>query len=268
MSFARPIRPPAEPKSIAITGASSGIGAALAQAYAKPGVTLALSGRDRARLSTVADGCRAAGAEVIADVLDVARRDAMVEWIAGLDSARPLDLVVANAGISAGTGDIGGEDEAQARDIFAVNLDGVLNTLWPAIDVMRRRRAGQLAIVSSIVGFRGLPGAPAYSASKAAVLAYGDALRVGLAGDGIVVSVICPGFVESRITETNDFPMPFLMPADKAAAIIKRGLARGRARIVFPWPMHVAVRLLQLLPTIIADALLARAPKKGGGGPA
>ncbi len=249
------------PRSILITGASSGIGAALAIAYAAPGVTLALSGRNQARLDEIAQQCSESGANVKTLVIDVTDRVAMKAWINDLDDETPLDLVVANAGISGGASR-DGEEERQTRDIFSINLDGVLNTMWPAIEAMRPRKAGQLGIVSSIAGFRGLPGAPAYSASKAAVLNYGDALRGMLHEDGIHVSVICPGYVVSRMTDTNNFPMPFLMPADKAAKIIKQGLANTRGRIAFPWPMFWLVRLLQALPIALTDPVLRRLPKK------
>ncbi len=247
------------PRSILITGASSGIGAALAEFYAGPGVSLALCGRDRARLDRVAQSCRDKGAEVKAEIVDVSERDAMAAWISRSDQARPLDLVIANAGIS-GEGDL---DEAATRAIFAVNMAGVLNTIFPALRPMRKRRRGQLALVSSIAGFRGLPSAPAYSASKVMVKAYGEALRGVLASEGIGVSVICPGFVESRITAQNDFPMPLIMSAAKAARLIARGLARNRLLIAFPWPFVAFMWSLNLLPPCWTSKLLSRLPKKG-----
>lgn len=250
-----------DPQSILITGASSGIGAALATAYARPGVALHLSGRDAARLEATAQACRAKGAEARTAVLDVADRAAMADWVTGVDDARPLDLIVANAGISGGTGG-SGEAEEQARRIFAVNLDGVLNAIHPAIPRMQARRRGQIALMASLAGFRGLPTAPAYSASKAAVRAYGEGLRGCLARDGVEISVICPGFVESGITAVNRFPMPFLMPAERAAAIVKRGLARNRARIAFPFPTYFGAWALGALPAALGDLLLARAPAK------
>jgi short-subunit dehydrogenase len=255
MSYAR------NPHSILITGASSGIGAALAVAYAAPGVTLALSGRNQARLDDISTQCRESGAEVFARVINVTDIAGMKSWIDEMDAQSPLDLVIANAGISSGSAR-DSEEEAQTRSIFSVNLEGVLNTIWPAIDAMRPRKTGQLAIVASIAGFRGLPGAPAYSASKAAVLNYGDALRGMLLVDGIHVSVICPGYVVSRMTDTNTFPMPFLMSADKAAGIIKRRLAKAKGRIVFPWPMLWLMRVLQALPIALTDPFLSRLPKK------
>ncbi len=250
-----------DPTSILITGASSGIGAALAKAYAAPGVRLALSGRNEARLTMVAGLCRGGGAEVTTALRDVTDAEAMAGWIAEVDQQRPLDLVIANAGISAGTAD-GGEDRAQSAAVFAVNLDGVRNTVLPAIEAMQARGRGQIAIMSSLAAFRGFPGAPAYCASKAAVRIWGEALRGHLAGDGVGVSVICPGFVRSRMTEVNDFPMPFLMDAERAAVIILRVLARNRGRIAFPLPTYFWAWLLGVLPTALTDRLLRKMPKK------
>lgn len=251
-----------DPQSLVITGASSGIGEALALCYAEPGRDLALTGRDAARLDAVADRCRRKGARVTASVLDVANREAMAAWLAMVDDRFPVDLVVANAGISAGAGG-GVESEEQARRVLSVNIDGVLNSVYPLLPRMRSRRRGQIALMASQASFRGLPGAPAYCASKAAVRVFGEALRGDLAGEGLGVTVICPGFVKSRITDANDFPMPFLMDADKAARVIRRGLARNAARISFPWPVAAAVWLLALLPPGWTDGLLARAPRKG-----
>lgn len=251
-----------EPHSLVVTGASSGIGEALALEYAGPGVALALTGRDGARLEAVAALCRGRGATVTAAVLDVTDRAAMADWLAAVDAAAPVDLVVANAGISAGTGE-GTETAEQARRIMAVNWDGVLNTLHPLLPAMRARRRGQIALMASLAGFRGLPGAPAYCASKAAVRIYGESLRGELAAEGIGVTVICPGFVKSRMTAVNRFPMPFLMETEDAARTIRRGLARNRPRIAFPWPMAAAVWLLALLPPGWTDAALAQAPRKG-----
>jgi len=249
-------------RNILITGASSGIGEALAHALAGPDSFLALSGRNAGRLHRVATDVEERGSVVDAKLVDVQDRQATADWIHRTDARNPLDLVVANAGISGGTGALGGESEDQVRDIFAVNLAGVLNTVLPAVSLMKQRGRGQIAIISSLAGFRGMPSAPAYSASKAAVKAYGEALRGELHEDGIGVSVVCPGFVKSRITDRNEFRMPFLMEADDAARIIVRGLERNRARISFPWPMHAAVWLLAALPPAWTDPFLRKAPKK------
>lgn len=248
-------------RHVLITGASSGIGAALARACAGPGARLTLGGRDMARLEAVAADCRARGADVATTRIDVTDAAAMAAWVSEADAIRPLDLVVANAGISAGTGD-GAEGPEQTRRIFAVNLDGVMNTVLPAIGPLRTRRAGQIAIVSSVAGFRGFPSAPAYCASKAAVRTWGEGLRGWLAADNVRVSVILPGFVDTPMTQVNRFPMPFLMTADQAARRILRGLARNRGRIAFPWPTAFAAWMAGVLPDALVDRLTRGLPGK------
>jgi len=249
------------PKHIVITGASNGLGKALALHYAAAGVTLSLSGRNEARLDDVAALCREKGADVNAQIIDVTNAKAMHEWLGGLDSALPVDLVIANAGISGGTGD-GIETTAQIRSIFDVNLTGVLNTIDPLLPFMLARKHGQIAIMSSLAGFRGFPGAPAYCASKAAVKSYGESLRGSLKHDGIAVNVICPGFVESAMTDVNDFPMPFKMSAERAAQIITKDLRKNKGRIAFPWPMLWMVRVLNILPDALTSRLLIHTPAK------
>lgn len=246
---------------IVITGASSGIGAALARAYAAPGHTLALTGRDETRLAAVADACRKSGAEVEIAALDVTDRAALANWLEASDTRQPIDLLIANAGISAGTGEAG-ETVAQAEKIFAVNLAGLLNTLHPIIPRMQQRGRGQIALMASLAGLRGLPTAPAYSASKGAVRLYGEGLREALAPFGISVSVICPGFIRTPMTAVNKFPMPFLMEVNEAARRMKSGLARKKARIAFPGPLYAAVWLLAALPVSWGDCLLRRLPGK------
>jgi short-subunit dehydrogenase len=255
------------PNSILITGASSGIGEALAHSYAQKGRFLALTGRDAARVEAVGALCRAKGSEVEARVVDVTDADAMAAFVKEMDVRAPLDLVIANAGISAGTGS-GSETDAQARRIFATNVDGVLNTAMPAIQRFQQRASpgarevGQVAVVASLAAFMGFPGAPAYCASKAAVRVWAEAQRHELAPFGIEVSVICPGFVRSRMTAPNDFRMPLLMDADHAARIIRRGLARNRGCIAFPWRLYASVRLGSALPQWVKDRALGRLPKK------
>jgi len=251
-----------DPRSILITGASSGIGLALARRYAASGTTLALGGRDRDRLEATAELCRRAGAAVETAVVDVTEAAAMDAWLTTADATAPLDLVIANAGISAGTGR-GGETAEQARQILRTNIDGVVNTVQPAIARMRPRRRGHIAIISSLAAYRGFPGAPAYCASKAAVRAYGEALRGALHVDKMGVTVICPGFVESGMTAVNEFPMPMLMTAERAADRIHRAIARNKASLAFPWPLHAAVWLFGALPAGWTDPLFRRLPEKG-----
>ena len=250
------------PSSILITGASSGIGEALALHYAAAGISLHLGGRNQARLDDAAARCRAAGATVTTHSSEVSNRDAMAEWIASADNAAELDLVIANAGISGGTSN-GKEAAEQVQKIFDVNLNGVLNTILPALDRMMARQSGQIAIMSSLAGFLPLPGAPAYGASKAAVRQYGEALRMSARSNNVQVSVICPGFVHSRMTAANPFTMPLIMPSDKAARIIANGLAKNRTRIAFPWPIYAAVWLLgSVFPAALNQRILERLPEK------
>jgi short-subunit dehydrogenase len=250
-----------QPRSLLITGASSGIGEALAHHYATPGAHLALTGRDAARLDSVAAACRARGAKAEIATIDVTDSNGLRRWIERIDDATPLDLVIANAGVSTSIG-AQGEDETAARRVLATNIEGVFNTVFPLIPRMQARRVGQIALVSSLAAFRGLPITPSYSASKAAVKALGESWRVLLQPDGIRVSVICPGFITTRMTAKNDFPMPFLMSADRAAAIIARGLARDKGRIAFPWPIATVCWMLAALPWRLSDRLVR--PLAGG----
>jgi short-subunit dehydrogenase len=249
-------------KSILITGASSGIGTALAESLAAPDVRLVLGGRARERLESAAAACRARGAEVVLESIDVTDQAKTAAWIEAADRTRPLDLVVANAGISGGT--LGGaESDAQTREIFAVNLHGVLNTVLPILPAMLQRSRGQIGIMSSLAAYRGFPGAPAYCGSKAAVKVWGEALRGEVAAKGVGVSIIMPGYVKSPMTAVNDFPMPFLMTAERAASIVKRGLEANRGRIAFPFPTAFVAWFIGMLSPAITDPILARLPKKG-----
>jgi short-subunit dehydrogenase len=234
--------------SIVITGASSGIGEALALDYARPGTALALTGRDAGRLEAVAAACRAKGATVVAGTIDVADRAALAAWLTQFDDSHPVDLLIANAGISIDKDNSSLDDFALIRKTFAVNVDGVFNTVEPLMTRLMARRRGQIAIVSSLAGFIGLPYSASYNASKAAVRVWGESIRYVLKKSDIGVSVICPGFVVSRITANAPFPMPFLMSAERASAIIRRGLARNHARIAFPIGTKAAVWFGQALP--------------------
>lgn len=252
------------PKNILITGASSGIGEALAIHYAAPDVFLALSGRNEERLLAVAEVCKKKGAMTDLAVLDVTDQGAMQEWIIDVDSVHMLDLVIANAGISGGTGGVmTGEPVSQARQIFETNLTGVLNTVSPVLPRMIVRQKGQIALISSMAGFRGFPSAPAYCASKGAVRIYGEALRGSLVKTGVAINVVCPGFVKSRMTDANDFYMPFLMPTDKAAWIIADRLSKNVGRIAFPWPIRLFIWFISLLPDVLIQRALCAFPSKG-----
>lgn len=247
-------------RHILITGASSGIGAALARLYARPGVTLSLTGRNVERIEAVATACVARGASVEGAVLDVVDAAAMAEWVLRRDASVPIDLVIANAGVGGSTavGTHAGESPEDARLILNVNMLGVLNTLTPLIPALVRRGRGQIAIVSSMAGFLGLPHTPVYSASKAAAGIYGDALRRLLMPRGVRVSVVYPGYVETPMSDSLPFARPFLWSVEKAAKHIARELERGRKKIIFPRRLHLVIRFARLLPERWLDAILAR----------
>ncbi|MFN9790178.1 MAG: SDR family NAD(P)-dependent oxidoreductase [Holosporales bacterium] len=244
---------------IAITGASSGLGAALAQHYAAPGVTLSLAGRSLPKLESVAKACQAKGATVSIHNVDVRFPGTVQEWLAG----EAFDLVIANAGVSGGTANAGEESDLQRRLIFQTNVEGVLHTLHAALPAMEAAGKGQLAIISSLAAFRGFAGAPAYCASKAAVKVYGEALRALYRYRGIGVTVVCPGYIKTPMTDANDFTMPLMVSAEQAAAKIAHGLARNKALIAFPRRLYGVCWLLANLPAGLIDRLLARLPRKG-----
>ena len=243
-----------DPRVIVITGATGGIGAALARAYAGEGVVLGLGGRDAERLDAVASECRALGATVLSGRFDIRDRTAVQEWLAGIDAQHPVDLVIANAGVTAGLGEARSrESDADAERLAEINYKGVVHTVSAIVEPMRARGGGHIALVSSLAGLRALPDMPSYSATKAAVIAYGDSLRGWLAPFGVDVTVICPGFVTSPMSARHMGAKPFEMPAEKAVKIIQRGLRRRRTMIAFPWPLVFGIRLNKLLPARLGD---------------
>jgi short-subunit dehydrogenase len=250
-----------KPTHVAITGASSGLGAALAAQYAAKGITLSLQGRNAERLQEVADDCRVRGAIVHTILINVSDTDAMQTWLCEADEKMPINLVIANAGISAGTGS-GGESAKQARELFRTNIDGVVNTISPLIPRMIARKSGQIALISSLAGIRGLPSSPAYSASKGWVRSYGDGLRGWLAKENVQVSVICPGFIKTPMTDVNPYHMPFLMSAEKAAHLIATAILHGKGFYAFPKALYVPLFLMNLLPTALSDRFFANLPDK------
>ncbi|HTV44936.1 MAG TPA: SDR family NAD(P)-dependent oxidoreductase [Stellaceae bacterium] len=246
-------------RAIVITGASSGLGAALAEAYAGPGMTLGLLGRDRRRLAASADACEAKGASVRMGAIDVADGPAMAAWLTRFDDDHPVDLLVANAGTSAGPDpDSPSEGADCATRQISVNLLGAINTVEPLLPALCARGHGQVALVASIAAYRGLPYSPGYCASKAGLRAYAEALRPRLAPRGIGVTSVCPGFFDSPMTDRFDGPTPFLREGRAAARIVKRGIDRGRRRVAFPWPLVLGLQFCDIAPAIVGDMILRR----------
>lgn len=249
---------------VLITGASSGLGRALAEACAAPGVTLHLSGRDAGRLEAVADACTALGATVHPAVLDVTDAAAMAGWVG---AAGRLDLVIANAGVSGGTGDAV-EPPEQAARIFATNLGGVLNTALPALEKMARQAPGadglrgRVAVVASLAAFVAAPGAPAYCASKSAVQRWAEATDASQRPRGIRLHAVCPGYIRTPMTARNPFPMPWLMTPEQAAARTLAGIAANRVRVVYPRRLYALSRIIGALPPGWRNRLMRSVPAK------
>ncbi|MEM0945299.1 MAG: SDR family NAD(P)-dependent oxidoreductase [Pseudomonadota bacterium] len=240
-------------RHIVLTGASSGIGKALATEMAGPGTRLTLIARDGPRLAAVAGEAEAKGAEVATLTVDVADRGAMAEALREAD-ATPIDLLIANAGVSAGL-EPGRMPEAPgvADRLAAINYLGVVHTVEPILPQMIARGRGRIALMSSLAGMTPFADMPSYSASKAAVRGYGIALRGAMRQHGVGVTVICPGFVTSRMSARHRGLKLFEISAPKAARIIARGLARGQAQITFPWQLALGCWLSNRLPPGLSD---------------
>jgi short-subunit dehydrogenase len=241
-------------RSVVITGASSGIGHALALHYARRGTHLGLLGRNRDRLLRVAAECRSRGATVDAEAIDVRSRGAMAAWLDAYDRRFPIDLLFANAGVMDGTPVDGAIEPADAAyEIVETNVLGVLNTVQPAIPRMMARQRGQIVILSSLAGLIPLRDSPSYCASKSAVLAYGLSLRDLLIAHGIRVNVICPGYVATPMSRQEIGSKPFEISAGRAASLIARGLARNKPVIAFPFWLALGTRIGAMLPDALRE---------------
>jgi short-subunit dehydrogenase len=248
----------AHPEMVLITGASGAIGRALAQAYAAPGRMLALQGRNEARLLETARACEGVGATVETKALDVRDRRALTAWLDAVAARRAVDLAIVNAGAINVLGpDAAHESWEDVERVLEVNVAAAISTVTALLPSMRRRGAGQIALMSSLLAWVGTAAAPAYSASKAALKVYGETLRPALAREGIEVSVVMPGFVKSDMSDELKLPKLFMLSAEDAAARIQRGLARGQARISFPLPLAAGCWLLSALPPAAARGIIA-----------
>jgi short-subunit dehydrogenase len=241
-------------RRILITGATSAIGAALAELYAQRGVVLYLHGRNEEKLTEVAGRCEAKGAEVVTRLLDVRDFAALRGWLNTLDA---LDLVIVNAGMNT---HIGPSGEPEPWDVVEalldVNLKAAMVVVQAVLPAMQKRGRGQIALLSSLAAYFGLPVTPAYCASKAAIKAYGEALRGWVGPQGIRINVIMPGYVKSPMCDEMPGPKPFLLQPEKAAKVIRRGLARDKARISFPFPLNLGTWFLAVLPAGLSIRIL------------
>ena len=241
-------------KTILITGASSGIGSALAIAAANADTHLILLARNINKLNQVKTACQQKNAKADIYSIDVCEKEALQQLITNIDNKTPIDLIICNAGVTSSIGKNGEPESWDAiRNVIDTNLYGVLASLNPLISHMQSRKQGQIAIISSLGAYRGMPITPAYCASKAAVKSYGEALRGWLVEDGIKVSVVCPGFVESDLSARFHGDKPFMISTEKAANIILKGLKKNKANISFPFPLNLGMWFLAILPSGISD---------------
>ncbi|GLT24112.1 short-chain dehydrogenase [Zoogloea oryzae] len=246
-----------------ITGASSGIGAALARHYAARGAVLGLVARRRDALAALVASVPGEHAIYIVDVADgAALQAAAADFVARFGLP---DVVIANAGVSVGTLTEEADDLPAFERVMRTNVLGMVATFQPFAAPMRARGSGRLVGIASVAGIRGLPGAGAYSASKAAAIAYLESLRVELHGSGVRVVTIAPGYIETPMTAVNRYPMPFMLPVDEAARRFVRAIDAGTTYTVIPWQMGVVARLLRLLPNAVFDRIFARAGRKPRG---
>ncbi|MGA8863817.1 MAG: SDR family oxidoreductase [Gallionella sp.] len=247
-------------KSLVITGASSGLGLALARHYLEHGATVGAFARRGELLQGLAAEFPGKVYGYVLDVRDAAAvQQAAADFIARTGVP---DAVVANAGVSRGTLTEHAEDLDAFQQVLDINVLGMVKTFQPFLAAMRAQGRGKLVGIASVAGFRGLPGASAYSASKAAAISYLESLRVELRGSGVKVITICPGYIRTPMTDINTYPMPFILEVDEAARRMTRVIKSGRSFAVIPWQMALVGRVLKLLPNRLYDFLFAKAPHK------
>jgi len=250
--------------NVFITGASSGIGAALAMQYARQGACLGLVARRADLLETLRQTLPNPERHHIY-VVDVTDHAALAQAAESfISSTGGAQIVIANAGISRGTLTEFKEDYPVFEKVLSTNLLAMVATFAPFIESMKQQGTScRLVGIASVAGIRGLPGAEAYSASKAAVISYCESLRLEMHNTPIKVVTICPGYIDSPMTRVNKYAMPFLMPAEKFARLAQAAIARGDSFRVLPWQMGWVARVLRILPNWLYDLLFAKAPRKG-----
>jgi short-subunit dehydrogenase len=246
-------------EGVVISGASRGLGAALARGFAGPGVRLLLLARSAAALEEVARDCRARGAHVTTGALDVTDAPGLAAALAAFEAEGPVGMVIANAGTSAGTAPDGTpEDAVAAARQVQVNLVGAINLVGPLLPGMRARGRGRVGLIASVAGLRGLPDFPAYCASKAGLIAWGEGLRAELGPRGVTVTVVTPGFFDSAMGARFHGRRMLVLDQAVVAARVRRALLAGRPRAAFPWPLAAGLRVLALLPPRLGDWAVRR----------
>ncbi len=249
-----------DPQLVVITGASSGLGLALAHHYLERGAIVATIARRRELLQNLSEQFPEQVHVYALDVRDAeAMRAAAQDFIA---SHGVPDIVIANAGVSIGTLTRHAEDNDVFQHVMDANVMGVVKTFQPFVEAMRKAGNGRLVGIASVAGFRGLPGAGAYSASKAALISCLESLRIEMRSSGVKVVTICPGYIRTPMTDINPYPMPFMLEVDDAARRIARVIESGKSFAVVPWQMALVGHVLKLLPNWLYDALFSRAPHK------
>lgn len=245
--------------NILITGASSGLGAALARAYAAPDARLILCGRHVERLSGTADACRASGAAVDIEAFDLRDADASIARLAAIDRRLPLDLAIFNAGVGGPT-PLGCliESAERAHEIAMVNFTAAVMGASAAAEAMVTRRRGHIVLIGSIGESFPLPVAPTYSGAKAGLSIFAEALALQLRRHRVTVTLVSPGFIDTPMSQQVAGPRPFMVTADAAAAIIKSKVARGASRVTFPLQLAIVRALFTCLPRILRHAILLR----------
>lgn len=250
-----------------ITGASSGIGQALAASFSDAGYRLALVARRTGEIESWAKARQLSADRYQVYSADVAQTDSIVAAGAACIAQQGLpDVVIANAGISVGIDTAQREDLDVLAQTFATNNVGLAATFHPFVEAMRKRGSGRLVGIASVAAIRGLPGHGAYCASKAGVVAYCESLRGELHNSGVKVVTLCPGYIDTPLTQGNRYGMPFLMKAEDFAAQALRAIEAGTSYRVIPWQMGVVAKIMRMLPNAVLDrAVQGRARKKRSG---
>ena len=251
-----------EPKTILITGATGGIGTALAEQYAMTGNTLVLFGRNEQKLACLAEQCRNQGARIVTQISDLRNHQRFMVQLQVVCEQEQPELVIANAGVS-NTADNDGEHWEAIKEVIEVNVLATMGTVQAVLPFMRRQGKGQIALVSSLAAWYGLPMTPSYSASKAAIKNYAEAMRCRLEPEGIKINLIMPGFVVSRMSRSVPGPKPFLLSTEQAARAIRIGLKANRSRISFPFPLAIGCWLLAMLPPEVSRNLITMSGFRG-----